>query len=178
MPISGQKHDETYEQYRERQSALLGSDDHSTMENMTIISQDREAEFLEREKNVQKGFIENWGHIRDSLVGFGISFWDLDWDILIKACQNNIRVLLQTFAEGFNGEITISYKDGMPHAMKATISSSILKDENTYNKLKEFVWDYWLATSKRHGEYKHLYGEKYYRYDCKEREDKQNTLEE
>lgn len=144
-------------------------------EYVELLEQEKK-EFKDREKEVQDGYIANflpylfWDiSIWDNCNWF--SFWDIDTDILIKACQNDIRMLLKKFWEWFNGKATITFKNWRPEFMNINIESnennSSTKDFNT---LKDYIYEYWFVTHKKYGEKtKKLYGEKYFRYADKNR---------
>ncbi len=134
-----------------------------------LLDKDKK-DFIEREKRVQHWYMENflpyWSKM--TLNGWecnGYSFWKLDDDILIKALQNDIRLLLKTLWEWYNGEIKINFRNGRPEFMTSQFES--VNDEWDYEKLKIMVWNFGFLTHKKYWISKKLYGEKIYRYTDK-----------
>lgn len=99
------------------------------------------------------------------------SFWNLDNDILIKACQNDIRMLLKNFWKGFSWEIKIKYKWWRPESMVASIEYIDNKDKNTaYDKLKDFIAWYGFVAYRKFWDYlTRIIWEKLYRYSTSRR---------
>ena len=130
-------------------------------------------EFTSRERKVQAWYITNYlpywdGQIRVWEDSNGFSFGDIDTDILIKASQNDIRMLLKEFWDWFNGKATLTFRNWRPEFMDIRIESNEANSwEESYVKLKEYIWDYWLATHKKYWITKKLYWEKYFRYTDK-----------
>ena len=69
MPYSDQKYDETFEQYCERKNKELDPNDPDGLARAMEENNKKLKEFLDRENNAQKGFIENSGHTRHHWKG-------------------------------------------------------------------------------------------------------------
>ena len=139
----------------------IGGDDAEDNELRNNIEEAQREEFLARENKVKDWYMQNlipyWRAPRHWL-----SFWELDNDILIKAVQNDIRVLLKDLWESFSWEITIKYNWWRPIAMESKFESS--NDEEMFRKIQEFVGKFWFVGHKRYGDCKNIYWEKLYRY--------------
>jgi hypothetical protein len=94
-----------------------------------------------------------------------MSFWELDNDILIKAVQNDIRILLKTLWKWLSWEIKIKYANGRPEYMIANFES--VNNKWIFEKLKKFVGNFWLLAYKKYLGFTKIYWEKLYRYTDK-----------
>lgn len=146
-------------------------DDFNYMEQ----TENEKKEFLEREKKVADWYMENYLPYWNSKIEYWESNWfsygEIDSDILIKACQNDIRMILNKFGEWFKWEMKIIYKSWCVQYMKIQIESiENNSSEEDYKLMKEYVWDYWYVTHQRYWtKSKKLIGEKIFRYSDEER---------
>lgn len=136
------------------------------------LKEEQRIEFLEWERKVKNSYIQNfipYDHTLNFWKGCDwISFGEIDDSVLVKALQNDIRLLLKTLGKGFSWDIKISYIDGRPLSMSAKFESK--NSRTLFDKIKKFVGNFWLVTYKKYGDLKtNIYWEKLYRYTDKNR---------
>lgn len=167
-----QKNKEELNDLMSKDNGIIEPDDEDFSDYEDFYKQEYEdkKDFLEWEEKVQRWYIENFLPYWSKLsIGWwecdGYSFWEIDSDILTKALQNDIRLLLKNLWEWYNGEIKIKFRNGRPEFMSSQFES--INDEWEYEKLKAMVWNFGFVTHKRYWINKKLYGEKIYRYTDK-----------